>query len=545
MYNPSFTETKQRTATSQSTGLSSIERVQASLRRYVTTANLIGLIGGLLAVACLFSPLHNGWNIRLPLYLIMVVWVLLRPHMALYLLPFAIPWGSLDTVQILFNVTSADVLVILLIVSWLAGFAIRTHYNPASMRDGGPLDYDSFKSVPRFLLLGVGVLLLAMLFSLIGATSLKSSLKEIVKWVELLIVLILGTMYLRTRRQIWTLIVMMCLAAITQSFLGLAQNYLNLGPSSFVRDASLRVYGTFDQPNPFAGYINMTLPIVISLLILGRNWTTRILSGMVVVLLGAVEYMTLSRGGEIAIVVAILFILTVGIWGLRKLVAVGAVGFLCIIAAYLAGVIPSHYIQPILNKLGLIQISFSSPSAADYATAERLAHWVAGINMFLAHPITGVGIGNYPDVYGTYHITIFVNSLGHAHNYYINIAAETGVIGLAAFLFFLTTIFVTGRYAYKAVNRHYLQAKYERSHPQAGVSEQQRRQLLERFGTLTNDRALAIGLLAALIAVCVHNLVDDLYVHGMTILFALLIVCLIRLARVRQEAFIEQNYNGG
>ena len=541
MYNPSFTETKQRIATSQSTGLSPIERVQATSRQYVTTANLIGLIGGLLAVACLLSPLHNGWNIRLPLYLIMVVWVLLRPRMALYLLPFAIPWGSLDTVQILFNVTSADVLVILLIVSWLAGFAIRTHYNPASMQEASPFDYDSFKSVPRFLLLGLGVLLLAMLFSIIGATSLKSSLKEIVKWVELLIVLVLGTMYLRTRRQIWTLIVMMCLAAITQSFLGFAQNYLNLGPSSFVRDASLRVYGTFDQPNPFAGYINMTLPIAVSLLILGRNWTTRILSGIVVVLLGAVEYMTLSRGGEIAIVVAILFILTVGIWGLRKLVAVGAVGFLCIIAAYLAGVIPSHYIQPILNKLGLIKISFSSPSAADYATAERLAHWVAGINMFLAHPITGVGIGNYPDVYSAYHITIFVNSLGHAHNYYINIAAETGVIGLAAFLFFLTTIFVMGWRAYQSVNKEYLQAKYERTHPQASFSEQRRRQLFERFGRLTNDRALAIGLIAALITVCVHNLVDDLYVHGMTILFALLIVCLIRLARVRQEAFIEQH----
>ena len=541
MYNPGFTETKQILPTSHSTDMSPVERVRTSLRRYATTANIIGLVGGLLAVACLLAPLHNGWNIRLPLYLIMVVWVLLRPRTALYLLPFAIPWGSLDTVQILFNVTSADVLVILLIVSWLAGFAIRSHYNPASMRDAGPLDYASFKSVPRYLLIGTGVLLLAMLLSIIGATSLKSSLKEIVKWVELLIVLILGTMYLKTRRQIWTLIVMMCLAAVSQSFLGFAQNYLNLGPSSFVRDASLRVYGTFDQPNPFAGYINMTLPIVLSLMILGRNWTTRILSGAAVVLLGAVEYMTLSRGGEIAIVVAILFILTVGIWGLRKLAAVGGVGFLCIVAAYLAGVIPSHYIQPILDKLGLIKISFSSPSAADYATAERLAHWVAGINMFLTHPITGVGIGNYPDVYSAYHITIFVNSLGHAHDYYINIAAETGVIGLAAFLFFLATIFVAGWRAYQVVNRHYLQARYERQHPQTGMSGQQRRQLFERFGELTNDRALAVGLFAALITVCVHNLVDDLYVHGMTILFALLIVSLIRLARVRQEAFIESH----
>ena len=49
---------------------------------------------------------------------------------------------------------------------------------------------------------------------------------------------------------------------------------------------------------------------------------------------------------------------------------------------------------------------------------------------------------------------------------------------------------------------------------------------------LENDRALAIGLLAALISVCVHNLVDDLYVHSLTNLMALLLIVLIRLEGV-------------
>lgn len=531
MYNPGFSESNQVAQSSHSPH--SVERVLARARRYGTTTNIIGLVVGLLAIACLLAPLPNYWNIRLPLYLIAVVWTLVRPRTALYLLPFAVPWGSLDTIQILFNVTSADVLVILLAVSWLASFAIRYHYYHT--HGSGPLDYDSFGSVPRYLLLALVVLLIAMLLSAITATSLKSSLKEIVKWVELLIVLALGIMYLRTRRQIWTLVVMLCLAAISQSFMGLAQNYLDLGPNSFIRDSALRVYGTFGQPNPFAGYINMALPIVISLLILGKNWAMRILSGVAVVLLGYVEYLTQSRGGEIAIVVAILFILTVGVWGLRKLMAVAGFGFLCLVAAYLADRIPQHYIQPILSKLGLVRISLSAPSAADYATAERLAHWIAGINMFLSHPITGVGIGNYPDVYDAYHVTIFVNSLGHAHNYYINIAAETGSIGLAAFLLFLMALFTAGWRAYSVVNQQYVGAKNELAHPKVGISARYRRRLFERFGMLSNDRALAIGLFAALLTVCVHNLVDDLYVHSMTILFALLVVALIRLARVHNE----------
>ena len=52
---------------------------------------------------------------------------------------------------------------------------------------------------------------------------------------------------------------------------------------------------------------------------------------------------------------------------------------------------------------------------------------------------------------------------------------------------------------------------------------------------LGNDRALAIGLLAALLSVCVHNLVDDLYVHSLTNLMALLLIVLIRLDGVTKN----------
>ena len=65
------------------------------------------------------------------------------------------------------------------------------------------------------------------------------------------------------------------------------------------------------------------------------------------------------------------------------------------------------------------------------------------------------------------------------------------------------------------------------------MMEHYRRQ--ERFeivGMLANDRALAIGLFAALLTVCVHNLVDDLYVHSLTGLIALLLIALNRLERV-------------
>ncbi len=530
MYNPSLEQVAQAIPNSRD---STVTRTLNAIHEKATVANIIGLLGGLVTIFCLLAlPSSNLWNIRLPLYLILVIWVLLRPRMALYLLPIAIPWGSLDTLTIAkLHADSSDILVILLIVSWLGSFALRSQ----GLRKQGPLDQEPFP-LPRYLIVAAGALLFAMVLSTTRALSVNASIKDLIKWIEFLSVLILGATYLRTRKQIWILVVIICLAGISQAFYGFEQNFLNLGPQSFIRDGGLRVYGTFGQPNPYAGYINMSLPIALALTLLGRNWARRILGGTAAVLLGSAEYFTRSNGGEIAIAAAALFIFVVGFPQLRKLAALGVVGTLLLVAALIAGIVPQRFTLPIMRKLGLVAISFKSPSAQDYSTAERLAHWIAGIRMFMDHPFTGVGIGNYNVAYPPYHVTIFVNSLFHAHNYYINIAAETGIIGFVTFLFLLVAIFVSGWHAYRTINSRYMQLKAKRTTPKAGQSRLEMLQSSNTLGMFTNDRALAIGLIGSLITVCVHNFVDNLYVHGMTILFALFIIALVRLSKVHAEA---------
>ncbi len=180
----------------------------------------------------------------------------------------------------------------------------------------------------------------------------------------------------------------------------------------------------------------------------------------------------------------------------------------------------------------MINISFTNPSPDNYANSERVAHWVAGINMFVDHPLLGVGIGNYQDAYPAYQLGIFVVPLGHAHNYYINIAAEAGLLGLTAFILFSLASFVVGGHAYRAISKHYQQFKAQRFKSEGIVTMIESYNAMRRFGMLKNDQALAIGLLAVLLSVCVHNLVDNLYVHAMTSLFALLLVLLIRLEGV-------------
>jgi O-antigen ligase len=69
-----------------------------------------------------------------------------------------------------------------------------------------------------------------------------------------------------------------------------------------------------------------------------------------------------------------------------------------------------------------------------YAAVERAAQFRAGWLMWQAHPVTGVGAGNYSDAYLDVAYNGWWISRGHAHNAYMQIAAEQGLIGLAAYL---------------------------------------------------------------------------------------------------------------
>ncbi len=514
--------------------------------QFVTSSNLAGLICVVFALLLLLVP-PLPWTIRLAFYLPVMVWTILRPRVALYLMPLCVPWGSIDFIEIKgLRLNSADLLVVFLAIGWLMSFGLRQKIGPCEREAS---------HIPPYLVIAMLALVFTMVLSTTVALNISSSLKEISKWLEFIIVMLLGGQYLRTRRQVWTIIILICLAGISQAFYGYIQAFFNLGPQSFIRDASLRVYGTFDQPNPYAGYINIPLSIALALALLGRNWLTRILAGLTAIILGIAEYLSQSRGGEMAIAAALVFIVLAGMPRIRAFMRVFIILLLGLFEALLAGWIPLNIFSPIMHFLGLVQISFLEPTSQDYSTAERLAHWLAGLHMFMNHPVLGVGIGNYADAYPQYFITIFTDPLGHAHNYYINIAAETGSIGLIAFMLFLLAVFVAGGHSLLAISKKLRQANAQVPqskpviqaplgrgnklklllHPISLIHYYQGQERFELVRKLTNDRALAIGLLAALIAICIHNLVDDLFVHSLTNLLALLLIALIRLERVTPD----------
>lgn len=461
------------------------------------------VIGAILLIA--LRPELAGWMIFGVLALASGI---VEPLLPLLLLPFAVAFGSLVSLDAHgLHIGPTDVLVLAL----MAGVAARVLRTPGWER--WSIDRRLIQRAwhEHRLVVGVFLTLAAYLavicLSLIVASSHVGTLKEVVKWSEVLAVTAVTLWLVRTpgrlRLVIWALIA----AGVAEALLGYGQWVFatgDLGPGG----ASIRVFGTFAQPNPFAAYLNFALPLALALAIFGMDARERWVAGAASVLLLGAQALADSRGGLLGLAAAVVVLIVVGWrkerlagWALLISVPVAAV-------AWFVHLIPARIEDALLRQFRLGDLAPGGQvTPSNYSTAERLAHWLAGLRMFQAHPLLGVGAGNYNAAYAQFGLPDWPEPLGQAHNYYINVAAETGLLGLVAFLALVAVMLYLGwRVAHAAV--------------------------LAKEAA----RALALGLLAVLVALTVHNLTDDLFVHGMELQVALCIGCLLALRANKQGA---------
>lgn len=190
-------------------------------------------------------------------------------------------------------------------------------------------------------------------------------------------------------------------------------------------DIRARVYSVFGNPNVLAEYLIMTIPLSISLMWYSKKIHKKLIflatSGVLILSL----VLTLSRGGWIGFAFsAFVFVLLIE----KRLL-------LSIIPISVAGVFLLP--QPILNRI------LSIGNLADSSNAYRLTMWGITLEIIRDHPIVGVGLGHIP-FKQTFETYIRTMPTYHAHNTYLEIAAELGIPGLIAFLFLLFIVFKYG-----------------------------------------------------------------------------------------------------
>ena len=416
------------------------------------------------------------------------VLALIQPIVALPLLLFAVPFGGLtrsssgDTSSDL-SFGAAEILVALLTATWLARGVRRRQVN---VRAGA-----------------IVVVTLAMVslatFSAVYADDRPAAIKESLKWLELLLaVLIVVDLAAEPRLARWVIGAMLVAGAAEAAY-GAVQFVTDAGPGAFQLSGALRAFGHFDQPNPFAGYLTTILPLATCMALCPANPTRfRWLSLGAAGLLGVGIGLSQSRGAWLGAAVATLCLLLAWSRFTRRLLIPCALGGALALALAVSGLLPAAILDRLgqtIEYFGVFDVRTVEVSSENWAVVERMAHWQAGWYMFLDHPWLGVGAGNYAAAYPQYFVGSWREALGHAHNYYLNIMAELGVVGGGLLLLLLALAFRT------------LGGALVRSEP-----------LRTTFW-----RAVLAGVFAGLIVFSIHNMFDSLFVHSVNIQVGVLI----------------------
>jgi O-antigen ligase len=482
----------------------SVKPLSPRARDWVAGVALLGALAYLLAIHS-----HVLWLAGALAVCALVGW---RPFIGLLALPLMVAFGSLSSFKVSgLNVGPTDVLVGALALAALVRLARNRTTLLAGRRTWRARVVELWHARRFHCVVAISLLvyLAVVCVSALVATQRTATAKEALKWSEVFVVAACTLWLAHTPRRVsalaWSMIVAVTLAALV----GLGQWAADGG--DLATGGQIRVVGTFAQPNPFAAYMNLALPLAVALALFARDRRERWVAGAACVIIFAAEYLAHSRGALLGLVGALIVIAALG-WRRERLAILAACVAVPVVAlAWVAGLIPARLTAAVTNQFHVAGTTVCGQvDARDFSTVERIAHWVAGLRMFAAHPVLGVGAGNYSAAYPRFACADWPTPLGHAHNYYINTAAELGVIGLAAFLTLVGCALALG---WRAAHRRSTIGDMKTFALDVGAT----------------PRALAIGLLAVLVAVTIHNLTDDLFVHAMELQMAICVGCLMRL----------------
>jgi len=191
--------------------------------------------------------------------------------------------------------------------------------------------------------------------------------------------------------------------------------------------ASGRLSALFD-PNYFAA--RLIGAILIALFIALTTSSNRVRGAAAAVfLVDTIAFaLTQSRGGIVGLAAALVAAVAVA-GAARPRVLAATLALVALGAGYYVLAAPAH-------------ISGSFSTSLSGASAGRSDEWRIALRVFENHPLSGVGLGNYPVVEPSYStqtvnlnfVRYIVNDQLVAHNSYLEIAAELGIAGLALFL---------------------------------------------------------------------------------------------------------------
>lgn len=221
--------------------------------------------------------------------------------------------------------------------------------------------------------------------------------------------------------------VLACYQAVThdfsQEFGGLARPDLTAISGAVV---GFRAAGQFGDPNFFAQSLLVALPAALAMAAHAHGMAGRLFAAVAAAFITVAVVLTFSRGGLLVLGL----VLVLALWRWHRSLQALAMAAATVVALF--AFLPGSYVDRVVS-VG----SGTTSSVSDASVVERAHGLQTAVRMSVAHPVLGVGLGNYAA-----HVREFAPSAARTelrrplppHNLFLASSAETGLVGLLVLL---------------------------------------------------------------------------------------------------------------
>lgn len=227
---------------------------------------------------------------------------------------------------------------------------------------------------------------------------------------------------------------------ITLAALALLQGVTSNGKLLWIRQPRQGgwIYGSYVNHNHYAGLMELLIPIplVLSLTHMSHH-KERTAAGVAAAIMTGTVFLSGSRGGMVALMAEFLLLAIILVRyrkGIRIAVGVGA--FAAVVMCLLLWLGGSQLSQRVS--------SISREAHTEITGGTRLSIDRDAFRMFFRKPVTGWGLRTFPVVYPqfrSFYTNFFINE---AHNDYLQLLTEMGLLGFGVMVWFLAVLYRRG-----------------------------------------------------------------------------------------------------
>ncbi|WP_213974755.1 O-antigen ligase family protein, partial [Tepidanaerobacter acetatoxydans] len=249
------------------------------------------------------------------------------------------------------------------------------------------------------------------------------SLKALPLYVAYFMIFYCASVLFCDSKTIKTVLAFLVISVLLISLLGIYQYFFVKVPTAEAwvdvkqfPELATRVYATLENPNVLGEYLGLAIPLLLGLFWASGKFRQKFLLTIVLGISTLCLVLTFSRGAWLGLAVAVLAF---------ALIKEPKLLILLLILAILA---PMFLPSVVTNRIASIG------SLEDSSNAYRITIWIAALRMMKNYWLNGVGLGStaFASVYRDYMIA--GASAIHAHNLYLEVGLEMGILGLFALL---------------------------------------------------------------------------------------------------------------